>query len=541
MKPKPVDTFMKPIPVGLLLLVAWGIPWPLAMQAQDLEVGTVSFPNSGAAEAQQAFLRGVAALHSFWKDEAAEAFQEAQRIDPDFALAYWGEAMTHNFPFGTQPNAEAAHEVLTRLAPNPEARLAKAPTPREKGLLRALERLYGEGDKDQRDMAYSEAMRRLYEAYPKDLEVACFYALSILGTTRPGEGSYRKQMRAAALLETLFDQAPNHPGVLHYLIHAYDDPTHAVLGMRPAKIYAGVAPAAPHALHMPSHIFVQLGQWDGVAASNEDAYAASIAWVEQRGHSVSMRDYHSFYWLLYAYLQQGRRTQAAEVLSAMEAIAQQSDAPTVRVHYAFMKARYVIEAADWARAPLSADAAPFPSDLIKSSILLAAGMGAVHTGQFEKAEEARDILHGLKIQNEEANPYAATLLHIMENEVAALILAAQGNREEALALLATASAMEQGLDPPRGLPLPSKPSLELYGEFLLEAQQPAAAIAPFKQSLLRTPNRPASLLGLARALARSGQAEAAKESYSRLIEIWHQADSSTPGLDEARQFIEAHP
>ncbi|HSL83986.1 MAG TPA: tetratricopeptide repeat protein, partial [Thermoanaerobaculia bacterium] len=283
------------------------------------ELGRVEMAATGAPEARPWFERGVAALHSFWYDEAAKAFRQAREIDPGFVLAYWGEAMTHNHPIWDQVELDEGRAALATLAPTPAERAAKAPTERERAYLAAVELLFAEnGEKHARDEAYLEAMARLAERWPDDFEARTFHALALEGVAYgggvPDERRFSLLMRAAAELEELFDDRPDHPGVLHYLIHAYDDPVHAPLGLRAARLYAEVAPAAHHALHMPSHIFVQLGRWDQAAASNEDAWAASAAWVEEDGLPLGHRDYHSLSWLLYAYLQQGRLAAARELL-----------------------------------------------------------------------------------------------------------------------------------------------------------------------------------------------------------------------------------
>ena len=208
--------------------------------AQAADLGRVDFPTSGKPGAQAHFLRGVAALHSFWYDEAADAFREAQKADPAFSLAYWGEAMTHNHPIWSEQDRDAALAVL--------ARAPKAPTERERAWMAAVEALYGEGEKPARDRAYAEAMRALHERFPEDLEAASFYALSLIGPAltngKTGPDRDRDLMKAAGVLEVFFDRNPEHPGVLHYLIHAYDDPSHAALGMRAARLY-GKVPRRP--------------------------------------------------------------------------------------------------------------------------------------------------------------------------------------------------------------------------------------------------------------------------------------------------------
>src|SRR5262249_13975807 len=232
------------------LLTAVSIAAAVVARGQPAALGRTDFPTSGSPAAQEPFLRGALLLHSFEYSDAAEAFRKAQAAQPGFAMAYWGEAMTYNHPLWSEQDRDAARRALERLAPTPAERLAKAPTPREKMYLEAVEALYGEGDRAARDRAYAEAMRRLHERFPDDLDAEAFYALALLGTTE-GKRDFAVYMKAAALVEDVFAKNREHPGAAHYLIHCYDDPVHAPLGMRAARVYAGFAPAAVHALHMP--------------------------------------------------------------------------------------------------------------------------------------------------------------------------------------------------------------------------------------------------------------------------------------------------
>ena len=290
----------------LLLVLAF------ASTVSAADLGTVAFPTSAKnPQAQALFERGLAALHSFWYEEAAKAFHQARELEPTFAMAYWGEAMTYNHPIWMEQDRDAALAVLKALPKD-------AGTPREREWIATVETLYGEGEKTARDTAYERALATLAARDPDDLEAQSFHTLSILGTMYRFADA-RKQMRAAAILEPLLARAPEHPGVLHYLIHAYDDPIHAPLGLRAARRYAQVAPSAHHALHMPSHIFLQLGMWDEAAKSNEDAWAASVAWVERAKLPSSKRDLHSLAWLQYIYLQQNRREDAKRLLNEVSA------------------------------------------------------------------------------------------------------------------------------------------------------------------------------------------------------------------------------
>ncbi|WP_412063168.1 tetratricopeptide repeat protein [Rubrivirga sp. IMCC45206] len=275
--------------VALLALVA------SAPLAQDL--GETEFANSGAAEAQEPFLRGLLLLHSFEYDDAREAFQQARALDPDFAMAAWGEAMTHNHPVWQRQDRDAMRAALDGVETFPK-------TPRELDYLGTLSVLAGEGEKDERDDAYAEAMRELADAYPDDLDARAFYALALLGTAHEGR-DFATYMQAAAVAEEVFAENPRHPGAAHYLIHAYDDPVHAPLGLRPARAYADIAPSASHALHMPSHIYLALGLWDDVAAMNERSYLAAKAGTDRRGEALNGHGWHALWWWHYAALQLG--------------------------------------------------------------------------------------------------------------------------------------------------------------------------------------------------------------------------------------------
>ena len=238
--------------------------------AQTVLAGDVAFANSGSPAAQASFLTGLALLHDFEYRAAKLAFQQAEAADPNFAMAYWGEAMTYNHPVWMQQDAAAARAALARLGPTPGARAAKAGTQRERDYLAAVEILYGDGDKFVRDFRYADAMAALHARYPDDVDATAFDALALLGTSHDGR-DVATYMKSAALLEEVYPTHLRHPGVLHYMIHSYDDPIHAPLGLRAARRYGALAPDAPHALHMTSHIFIALGMWDETIAANQAA------------------------------------------------------------------------------------------------------------------------------------------------------------------------------------------------------------------------------------------------------------------------------
>ncbi|HEU4386637.1 MAG TPA: tetratricopeptide repeat protein, partial [Blastocatellia bacterium] len=234
-----------------------------SMHAQQSRLGKVDFPTSGSPPAQAHFLRGVAALHSFWFEEALDEFRKATEIEPEFMMGYWGEAMAYNHPLWSEQDTEAARKIIPKIKDSPKL------TARERSFLSAVKLLYGDGDKLSRDLAYSKAMEKVYRDNPDDLEAACFYALSLLGTVRPGDKGYLRQMKAGAIALDVYQKNPNHPGAAHYIIHSFDDPEHAILALPAARRYAEIAPEAAHARHMPAHIFLQLGMWPEAALSNE--------------------------------------------------------------------------------------------------------------------------------------------------------------------------------------------------------------------------------------------------------------------------------
>jgi tetratricopeptide (TPR) repeat protein len=298
------------------------------------QLGTINFPTSAKPAAQAPFLTGVKANYNFEFDLAAEAFREAQKADPDFALAYWGEALSYNHPLWAQQDLAAARRVLERLAPTAAARAAKAPAGKERDLMESIEILFGAGDKLVRDVAYADALKTIHLKYAKDDEIACLYALALLGTGRPGVSNTRNAMQAAAISQEIFQRNPQHPGAAHYIIHSFDDPDHAILSLTAARAYSKIAPSAAHALHMPSHIFVQLGLWDDVIASNTVAYKAAVDLAEAKKLPRGREDFHTLSWLQDGYLQEGKFDEAQKCVDQAKAVADKDAAPNIRDGYA---------------------------------------------------------------------------------------------------------------------------------------------------------------------------------------------------------------
>ncbi|HYO99811.1 MAG TPA: tetratricopeptide repeat protein, partial [Pyrinomonadaceae bacterium] len=540
-------------------------------QSQTGALGQIDFPTSGSHAAQAHFLRGVAALHSFWYEEALEAFQAATKIDPGFALGYWGEAMTHNHPLWNEQDADAARKALAKI--RDDAKL----TARESAYLAAVRALYGEGDKHARNLAYVAAMEKLYKAYPQDLEAASFYALSLLGAVRPTDKGYRLQMQAGAIALDVYQKNPNHPGAAHYIIHAFDDPEHAILALPAARRYAEIAPDAHHARHMPSHIFIQLGMWPEAAASNESSWAASDAWVKRKNYSIERRDYHSLSWLEYIYLQQGRTREAEAQLALMQKSIAELGAP-IR-GYPYMAAAFIAETERWdliekhfAETPAKSASLSTQKEAGADSCHVAAataktatttnvipastnaqtarptlkqlygsylrGLAAAAAKNPADAEKHAAEIRGIRQEFTQGNSYfSSEMIEIMELEVSALARASAGKFDEAVELLRRATSLEESLRPPSGPPELLKPSHELFGDVLLSAGRPAEAAAQFRTALLRQPNRPRSLLGLARAAAKQGEAKVAAQTYADYLRTQERADARAAELNEAREYL----
>jgi Tfp pilus assembly protein PilF len=495
------------------------------------QIGNFDFPTSGSPAAQQHFLLGVGYLHSFGLTQAQAEFRKAQEIEPDFAMAYWGEAFTYQHPFFGQLD-DGPGQALMRLGTSHEARLAKAPTAREKGFLLAAEAYaLTAGGMAERRTGWMHAMAELYRSFPDDDEVKAFYAVAMLaGATAAGPARNRINMQAGALALELFKKNDNHPGAPHYVIHAFDDPQHAPIALEAARKYASIAPAVSHARHMPTHIFIQHGMWNEVSQWNESAFSAGVA-LWKPGDTVGDLN-HSSDWGQYGDLQRGDLERSKLWIARAKEVLKKNpgDGRSDGVVRS-MQARYIIESQHWQTQEFSED--------LNANELLALGLSAANLGDLALAKQIADRLNSLSA----ASPDNGALT-IASMEVTALTLLKEASsqalvdlpkRQQALALLTEAVELTKIQRPPNGAANPLKPVHELAGEQLLELDEFAAAAELFEASLLRMPNRPLSLLGAARSYDKMGERSKAKIMYESLLAVW--VDDSHPAVQEAKKHL----
>jgi tetratricopeptide (TPR) repeat protein len=469
------------------------------------QFGHVEFTNSGAAFAQADFLDGLALLHDFEYPAAADAFRRAETADPGFAMAYWGEAMTFNHPIWMQQDLAAARAALNKLAPTPAERLAKAKTDREKAYLTAIEILYGTGNKEDRDFRFETAMANIHERYPDDVDAAALYGLSILGTAHAGR-DITTYMRAAGVLEEAWMNHHEHPGLVHYLIHSYDDPVHAPLGLRAARIYARIAPDAGHSQHMTSHIFLALGMWPATVEANLAAIGAVDRARKLKGKGPShCGHYESF--LDYAYLQLDQVDNARNSLrachTAVEAQAGMEHPSNSMDHddslsgsYANLRLGFLINTGEWtgdvAGWPLRRSAGPGA----RLDFAFARAMGEIAQGHIVAARESlgdlaavgREVID-IETKRGDSDPTYRVRPEIMLLEARGLLAEKEKDFAGAEKYLRQAVALEETLPISFGPPTIDKPTHELLGEFLVRRDRKSEAHTEFERALARTPGR----------------------------------------------------
>jgi tetratricopeptide (TPR) repeat protein len=553
----------------LLLVTSPSFAKTAAHPATPGALGHVDFPVTGGEAARQHFARGLLALHSFWYEEARDEFREATRAEPRFAMGYWGEALTFYHPVWNQEDVAAEKKALDAAPAHPEV------TQRELAYLGAARTLVGDGDFAAHAQRYATAMKALHERWPDDDEASTLYAVAILGTVDRKSTAFKRPAEAAALSLEVFARNPDHPGAAHYIIHAFDDPDHALLALPAARRYAQIAPEAFHARHMPSHIFVHLGMWTEAAAANESSWEASQTWIRKKKLDAHFSDTHSLGWLHAIYLELGQRAKANEVLArgAQTLADAHVDHEWMRVVYARMAAKSVIEADDWAHldeklAPLAggpaagapptviADASSTPQRPLSTAtsaschpvkeadaataarrertfIAYLRGEAALARRDAAGATRAAETVASLTPKSDDF----ADTWRAIELSLRGRAAAVRGNLAAGLKQLTQAAELEDR-------ELPSGPielgvsARERLGETLLSANRGKDALREFRRALELHPRRARVLLGCARA-ATSINDPAAPGYWSELASVWQHADSDTPGFEEMRRAVAA--
>jgi len=506
------------------------------------KLGTVHFEQSCAPAAAADFDRGVALLHSFEFRAAIDSFDAVLANDAACAMAHWGIAMAYwGNPFGGVRSTAALEQGLAAVA---KARTTGSPTPRERAYIEALAKLYENHatvSQRERILAYERGMDAVVRANPQDLEATIFYALAVNQTALPTDKTYAPQLKAAGILEPLFERYPDHPGLAHYIIHAYDHPPLAQRALGAARRYASIAPSAPHALHMPSHTFTRVGSWNEAAATNRLSEQTAL----QQG--VATEALHAMDYQAYAYLQMvqdGAARAVIERLPAAVALFEPaatagSAAPPMAGYFALaaIPARFALERGAWdeaARLEVPANGTPFTIAMAHFARALGAARGgrpAAASSDLEQLAVLRDRL------TQAQDAYWAEQVDIELRVAAAWVAFAEGRRSEALETLRSAADSEDATDKSAVSPGPLAPARELLGEMLLEAGDATGALAAFEASMTKEPGRFRGAFGAARAAEAAGDGAKARAYYGRALEIAREADSPRPELERARNYL----
>lgn len=512
-------------------------------------LGRVNFPISCTPEARKQFNHAVAWLHSFEYEEAEKAFTGVTATDPRCGMGYWGLAMSNYHPLWAPPNAAELKKGWDAIK---KAKAVGTRTVREKDYIAALEVFYRDSDKldhRMRVIAYSDAMERLSRRYPSDLEANVFYALTLIAKgAMMSDKSYTNEKKAARILNRVLERESRHPGVAHYLIHAYDYSTLAYLALPAARSYARIAPASAHAQHMPSHIFTRLGLWQEAIRSNINAEASAKAFaVRNRLSGAWDEQFHAMDYLAYAYLQVGQDKRARTVLDELSRI-QRAEPETFKVAYAFtaIPARYALERRQWgeaARLTLPQGAlGTFPWQSFRwaeAHIHFARAVGAARTGDTASARQEIEDLTAIQqtLVVVKGGYDWAKQVEIERLVASAWLAQAEGKQEEALRLMRSAADLDDATEKHPVTPGALLPAREQLGELLLELKQPMAALQEFETSLRTTPNRFNGLYGAAHAARLAADKKRARLYYAKLVTLCRQADSLRPEIEEAKTFL----
>jgi len=535
---------------AMSLCLAATVPADEGHSHEHGQLGKVEFRVTCTPAAQASFERGVALLHSFQYEDAEKAFAEAAGADTTCAMAWWGTAMSLYHPVWAAANPSAAPTALDlkKGAEAVEKARAAAPrTEREKGYVEAVAAFYKDADTldhRTRAVAFEKAMGELAAKYPEDKEAAIFHAVSLLGTAFPGDKTYATEKKAAAILNAILPQAPEHPGVAHYLIHSFDYPTLANLALPAARSYAKIAPSSPHALHMPSHIFTRLALWDESIQSNLASRAAARERMARlHPGATSYEDLHAQDYLAYAYLQGGQDAKAKAVLDEVTA-AKSFDQEMFNAAYALtaVPARYALERRQWSEAAaLTVQPATFPwskFSYAEALVWFARGVGGARSGNLDAAREAVDKLTAIQKGLAEArNAYWAIQVEVQRQAAAGWLAHAEKKDEEALGLLRSAADLEDTTEKHPVTPGSLLPAREMLADLLLEMGRPVDALGEYQASLKVAPGRFNGVFGAARAAEKAGDRDKARALYAQLVELGKAADPPRAELRTARAFL----
>ena len=503
----------------------------LAQEDTDQKLGTVHFATSCNETAQRRFDRAMRYQHSFWYSESRDIYQEALKADPECAIAYWGIALSLlNNPHGAVP----APNLPLGLAAIEKAKAIGARTQCERDYIDALAIMYVDYDKTPhqvRVQSYLKAMEALAAKYPDDDEAQIFYAITLNVAASPADKTYANQLKGAAILEPIWQRQPQHPGVAHYLIHLYDYPSIAAKGLPAALRYSKIAPNAPHAQHMPSHIFTRVGYWkESIAANLASAQAAKAE--HELGDQLHGQDY-----LVYAYLQLGQDKQARAVVDEIEAAQPGPDSFAAAFAKAASPARYMVERGDWAGA-VNLEITPSKFPHVMAVTYFARSLGAARSGNSAAAKADAAKLAELRDELREAkNTYWAGQVDVEQQTANAFILYADGQYDDALKAMSAAAEAEDGTEKAPVTPGSLAPARELYGFMLLDRGMAKEALAAFEATMAKEPNRFNGYVGAAKAAQALGDSAKAKATYEKLVALAAGSDSGRPTLAAARSFV----
>jgi hypothetical protein len=505
----------------------------IAQEKAAEQLGKVTFPTSCDPKVQAQFERGVAMLHSYWFTEAGKVFDAVAKEDPNCVMAYWGYAVNLlGNSLANPPPAKAAQMAWDALE---KARAAGAKTQRERDWIEALSAYYRDHDKvsvDDRLLAYTKAMEQMTQRYPDDFEAWAYYALTLQASAPKTDKTYANQLKSAAILEKLYKQNPQHPGVSHYLIHAYDYPPLADKGIVAARRYAGIAPAAPHARHMPSHIYSMVGLWEESIASNRSAL------------QVQNDYYHATDFMVYAHLQLGQDAKAKALIDEIykagrDDVLNKENLPNLGAYTALavIPARYPLERGDWKDAA-TLPAVPTKRLMADSLIRFTRGLGMARSGDVAGAKREIEAIQGIqKALLKAKDSYWAARSEEQLQAVSAWVAYAEGSREQAVKLMRAAADGEDGSVKHVSMENRLYPMRELFAELLLETGHAAPALREFEAALKENPNRYRGLYGAARAAEAAGEQEKAASYFAKLLTLSRNADTDRPEIAKAKTFL----